>query len=51
MCDVDKIGSLEMYETLPICDDDKFGSLEAYALRLMMISLEVWKFGGLQNCM
>ena len=50
MCDVDNSGSLEMYKTLPICDDDKFGSLEAYALRLMMISLEVWKFRVLQNC-
>ena len=32
-----------------MCDDDKFGSLEVYILCVMMISLEVWKFGSLQN--
>ena len=30
-----------------MCDDDKFGSLEVYTLCVMMISLEVWKFGSL----
>ena len=28
VCDVDKLGSLEVYKTMPICDDDKFGRLE-----------------------
>ena len=28
-------------------DVDKFGSLEVYTLCVMMISLEVWKFGSL----
>ena len=30
-----------------MCDVDKFGSLEVYTLCVMMISLEVWKFGSL----
>ena len=30
-----------------MCDDDKFGSLQVYTLCVMMISLEVWKFGSL----
>ena len=29
-----------------MCDDDKFGSFEVYVLCVMMISLEVWKFGS-----
>ena len=32
-----------------LCDDDKFGSLEVYMLCVMMIRLEVWKFGSLRN--
>ena len=28
-------------------DDDKFGSLEVCVLCVMMIRLEVWKFGSL----
>ena len=28
-------------------EDDKFGSLEVYMLCVMILSLEVWKFGSL----
>ena len=30
-----------------MCDVDKFGSSEVYTLCVMMIILEVWKFGRL----
>ena len=44
---VDKFVSLHV-----VCDVDKFGkfgSLEVYILCVMMISLEVWKFGSIVN--
>ena len=45
MCDIDKFRSLEVYKTM--CDDDKVGSLEVYILRVILISLEVWRFAKL----
>ena len=32
-----------------MCGDDKFGSLEVYILWVVMISLEIQKFGGLHS--
>ena len=39
MRDVDKFGRLAVY---------KFTSLQAYMLCVMMISLEIWRFGRLR---